>query len=81
MGAKVDEVMARTDGNHALEELYRVLMDAKFDFMPDGEIHVREIYKIVREQYPELCDAATCVRRLTRPGTTTQSGRTWFARG
>ena len=48
--------MARVDGNLALEELYRVLMDARFDFMPPAEIHLRRVYKIVNERHPELCD-------------------------
>jgi hypothetical protein len=44
--------MARTE----LEELYRILMDTRFEFIPRGEIHLRGVYAIVKERYPELCD-------------------------
>jgi predicted HNH restriction endonuclease len=44
--------MARAE----LEELYRILMDARLDFIPRGELHLRRVYAIVKERYPELCD-------------------------
>lgn len=39
-----------------LEELYRVLMDLRFDFVPAGEVHIRDIYEIVKERSADLCD-------------------------
>jgi len=39
-----------------MKKLHCILMDAHFDFIPDGEIHVRNIYEIVKERYPDLCD-------------------------
>ena len=39
-----------------LEELYRILMDSRFDFLPAGEVHLRDIYKIVKERSSDLCD-------------------------
>ena len=39
-----------------LEELYRILMDSRFDFVPAGEVHLRDIYKIVKERSADLCD-------------------------
>ena len=44
--------MARTE----LEELYRVVMDSRFEFVPRGENHLRTVYEIVENRYPELCD-------------------------
>jgi hypothetical protein len=44
--------MARAE----LKHLYRMLMDARFDFIPAGEISLQEIYKIVKLRYPKLCD-------------------------
>lgn len=44
--------MARAE----LESLYRILVDARFEFIPRGEFHLREIYAIVKDRYPELCD-------------------------
>lgn len=48
--------MARADGNRSLEELYRVLKDRRFDFMPRGEHHLRRVYKTVSERHSDLCD-------------------------
>ena len=48
--------MARVDGNLALEDLYRALMDRRLDFMPPGEHHIRRIYQTLTERHPELCD-------------------------
>ena len=31
-------------------------MDARFSFIPQGEIHLRGVYAIVKDRYPELCD-------------------------
>lgn len=39
-----------------LEELYRILIESRFDFVPAGEVHLRDIYKIVKERSAELCD-------------------------
>lgn len=44
--------MARAE----LEDLYRILVDARFEFIPRSEVHLREIYAIVKNRYPELCD-------------------------
>jgi hypothetical protein len=46
--------MARAE----LEELYHILVDTRFEFIPRGEIHLRKVYAIVKERYPELCDDA-----------------------
>ena len=44
--------MARAE----LEDLYRILVDARFEFIPRGEVHLREVYAIVKDRYPVLCD-------------------------
>ncbi|MBN9122843.1 MAG: HNH endonuclease [Planctomycetes bacterium] len=44
--------MARPD----LTELYQLLMDARYEFMGVGEFALAEIYRTVKERYPELCD-------------------------
>lgn len=41
-----------------LEELYRILVDARFEFVPRGEVHLRTIYEIVKARHPDLCDDA-----------------------
>ena len=64
--------MARADGNHALEELRRVLMDAQFGYMPQGEVHIEAVFKVVKERHSELCDdsylcSASCKRGTNSP--------------
>jgi hypothetical protein len=44
--------MARPD----LTELYQHLMDTQFEFMGSGTFGLAEIYRTVKERYPELCD-------------------------
>ncbi|MCI0640296.1 MAG: hypothetical protein L0Y72_12620 [Gemmataceae bacterium] len=39
-----------------LEALYRNLMDTGFNFILAEEVELREIYNIVKDRYPELCD-------------------------
>src|SRR5437868_6260057 len=63
------EAMARADGNHALEELYRDLMDRRFDFMPRGEHHLRRVYQGVKERHSELCDDSYLCSASCRDGT------------
>ncbi len=38
--------MARAE----LEDLYRVLMDARFEFMTRGETHLRKVYAIIKDR-------------------------------
>lgn len=64
--------MARSDGNRALEELYRTLMDQQFGFMPRGEHHLRHVYAAVNQRHPELCDdnylcSASCKNGTNSP--------------
>jgi predicted HNH restriction endonuclease len=46
--------MARKD----LRELYKYLVRTRFGFLPPGEHHLRQIYKAVKDRYPDLCDDA-----------------------
>ncbi len=60
--------MARAE----LKELYLILMDTRFDFIPRGEISLQGIYEIVKLRYPELCDddylcSMNCTNRSMRP--------------
>lgn len=61
--------MARADGNLALEELYRALMDRRFDFMPRGEHHIRRIYQTVTARHSELCDDGYLCSASCKDGT------------
>jgi hypothetical protein len=48
--------VARADGMHELEKLYRVLRGRRFDFVPAGEQNLQAVFSFVRERYPELCN-------------------------
>ena len=61
--------MARADANHALEELYRVLMDAQFGYMPRGEVHLKRVYNAVKERHSELCDDSYLCSASCKDGT------------
>lgn len=61
--------MARADGNQALEELYRILADTRFDFMPRGESHLRRVYGLVRDRHPNLCDDTYLCSTCCKDGT------------
>jgi hypothetical protein len=61
--------MARADGNQPLEQLYRILMESHLEFLPRPEIHLREIYKEVRDRYPELCDDGYLCSTCCKDGT------------
>jgi hypothetical protein len=68
-GNNENATMARADGNHELEELYRVLMEAQFDYMPHGEIHLKRVYKVVNERHSELCDDSYLCSTSCKDGT------------
>jgi hypothetical protein len=61
--------MARVDGNRALEDLYRILMERRFDFMPRGEHHLRQVYKVVNERHSELCNDSYLCSASCKDGT------------
>ena len=39
-----------------LTKLRRILLETRLDFFPSGKFDNPEIYKIVRQRFPELCD-------------------------
>ena len=39
-----------------LKTLYQNLHGTRFDFVPTGEHHIDEVYRLVKQAYPELCD-------------------------
>jgi hypothetical protein len=64
--------MARADGNRALEDLYRALIERQFDFMPRGAHRLQDVYAFVSERHPELCDdsylcSASCKHGYNSP--------------
>lgn len=44
--------MARDD----VKELYRTLKSEQFGFVPRGEHHVHDVYRLVATRHAELCD-------------------------
>jgi len=45
-------IMARED----IRELYQQLKNSKIQFAERGEHHLHEIYKLVKDRFPTLCD-------------------------
>ena len=39
-----------------LKELYHILRQTGFSFIPEGEHNIRDVYALVRSQFPNLCD-------------------------
>jgi hypothetical protein len=39
-----------------LKALYHDLRETRFDFVPRGEHHIRDIYAFVKNRYPDFCD-------------------------
>ena len=39
-----------------LQELYQQLRETQFAFVGRGEHHLRDVYRAVQAQFPELCD-------------------------
>lgn len=37
-------------------QLYRELVDSRFNFLDRGTIEIQDIYDVVQRQYPHLCD-------------------------
>lgn len=37
-------------------QLYRELVDSRFNFLDRGTIEIKDIYDVVQRQYPHLCD-------------------------
>jgi len=45
-------------------QLYRELVDSRFNFLDRGTIEIKDIYDVVQRQYPNLCDDDfPCVHR------------------
>ena len=57
--------MARED----LKTLYQNIREARFDFVPRGEHNIRDVYAIVKESYPELCDDSYLCSENCKSGT------------
>lgn len=43
---------ARTE----LQKLYHQLCETRFSFIPPGEYDIRDVYALVQDRFPELCD-------------------------
>ncbi len=44
-----------TPNAQSYRELRKLLVKSRFEFLPRGRLHMREICKAVKEKYPELC--------------------------
>lgn len=50
-----------------LAELYAELMALKFNFMPVGEHHLRDVHQAVQGRFPQLCDdTVLCTQTCTK---------------
>jgi hypothetical protein len=50
-------------------KLYRKLTHSAFDFMPQGEHHLQEVHRAVRDCFPDLCDDTVLCKETCKKGT------------